>query len=433
MDNLTIGIIMVVVLVALVIMKFPIGFAFLLIGFCGYAILRGWDSSFGLLPTKVFGGTASYLLTVVPLFVLMGEIAFVSGIGEGLYKAARALLGRFRGGLLMATTIANAAFGAACGMPEAATAVFGKVAMPEMLGAGINRSFAAGSIVGSAGLSALIPPSVLAIVYGFLATAPIHKCLIAGILPGFLTVAVYVVMINIRVRRNPELSPPLAAVSWGERLSAFRGVGGMLAVVLLSIIGIIVGLFTPTEGGAVGAAGVLIIAVATKKITRKGFSKSLTNSGKTTSILFIMVGGLAFFSAFLAGSGISAAMTNIFIGLPVSPTLIVILTLFIFLGLGCIIGPFPLMYLTIPLMAPIMKALGVDLIWYGVLAVKMATMGMITPPLGINCYMLRLVLPEFTIQEIFKGAGWFLMADAVIVVLLVAFPQISLALPSLMR
>jgi len=433
MDNLAIGIIMVVVLVVLLIMKFPIGFAFLLIGFCGYAILRGWGSSFGLLPTKVFGGTASYLLTVVPLFVLMGEIAFVSGIGEGLYKAARALLGRFRGGLLMATTIANAAFGAACGMPEAATAVFGKVAMPEMLGAGINRSFAAGSIVGSAGLSALIPPSVLAIVYGFLATAPIHKCLIAGILPGFLTVAVYVVMINIRVRRNPELAPPLAAVSWGERLSAFRGVGGMLAVVLLSIIGIIVGLFTPTEGGAVGAAGVLIIAVATKKITRKGFSKALTSSGKTTSILFIMVGGLAFFSAFLAGSGISAAMTNIFIGLPVSPTLIVILTLFIFLGLGCIIGPFPLMYLTIPLMAPIMKALGVDLIWYGVLAVKMATMGMITPPLGINCYMLRLVLPEFSIQEIFKGAGWFLMADVVIVVMLVAFPRISLALPSLMR
>jgi len=433
METLTVGIIMVVLLVVLVVLKFPIGFAFLLIGFCGYAILRGWDSAFGLLPTKVFGGTASYLLTVVPLFILMGEIAFISGIGEGLYLAGRALLGRFRGGLLMATTIANAAFGAACGMPEAATGVFGKVAMPEMLSAGINRSFAAGSIVGSAGLSALIPPSVLAIVYAFLAVAPIHKQLISGILPGILTVGVYMVMINIRVRRNPQLAPPIAAISRGERGRSFRHVLPMLAVVLLSIIGILVGLFTPTEGGAVGAAGVLIIALVIRKITRKSFSAALTSSGKTTSVLFIMVGGLAFFSAFLAVSGISAAMTNVFIDLPVSPTLIIILTLFIFLGLGCIIGPFPLMYLTIPLMAPIMKGLGVDLIWYGVLAVKMATMGMITPPLGINCYMLRLVLPELSIQEIFKGASWYLMADVVIIALLIAFPKISLLLPSMMR
>ena len=333
----------------------------------------------------------------------------------------------------MATTVANAAFGAACGMPEAATAVFGKIAMPEMLRANTNRSLAAGAIVGSAGLSALIPPSVLSIIYGFLAIAPINKQLIAGILPGFLTVGVYIVMINLRVRRHPEIAPPIAAISWGERARSLRDVTPMLAVVLLSIIGILVGLFTPTEGGAVGAAGVLIIALAMRKLSRAKFRDSLTSSGKTTSILFIMVGGLAFFSAFLATSGVSAAMTNVFIGLPVSPTLIVILTLFIFLGLGCIIGPFPLMYLTIPLMAPIMKALGIDLIWYGVLVVKMATMGMITPPLGINCYMLRLVLPEFSIGEIFRGSLWYLLADVAIIALLVAFPQISLVLPGMMR
>jgi len=432
METLTVGVIMVVVLVVLVILKFPIGFAFLLIGFCGYVILKSWGSAFGLLPTKVFGGTASYLLTVVPLFILMGEIAFSSGIGEGLYKAFRALLGRFRGGLLMATTIANAAFGAACGMPEAATGVFGKLAMPEMLRHNTNRSFAAGAIVGSAGLSALIPPSVLAIIYGFLAVAPINKCLIAGILPGILTVLVYVVMINIRVRRNPQLAPPIAAVSRAELGRSLLGVLPMLAVVLLSIIGILVGLFTPTEGGGVGAAGVLIIAVAMRKISGRGFKDALTASGKTTSVLFIMVGGLAFFSAFLAVSGVSQKMTDAFVGLPVPTTLIIILTLFIFLGLGCIIGPFPLMYLTIPLMAPIMKTLGVDLIWYGVLAVKMATMGMITPPLGINCYMLRLVLPEFSIQDIFKGSIHYLLADVVIIALLVAFPQISLVLPRLM-
>lgn len=424
---------MVVVLVVLVVLKFPIGFAFLLIGFCGYAILRGWDPAFSLLATKVFSGTASYLLTVVPLFILMGEIAFVSGIGEGLYKAFRALLGRFKGGLMMATTIANAAFGAACGMPEAATAVFGKVAMPEMLSAGINRSMAAGSIVAAAGLSALIPPSVIAIIYGFLATSPINKQLIAGIFPGFLTVAVYMVMINLRVRRSPYLAPPIARISWGEMLRSLRHVWGMLAVVLLSIVGILVGLFSPTEGGAVGAAGVLVIALVTRKISRTQFRDSLTTSGKTTSIMFIMIGGLAFFNAFLSGSGVSAVITNTLTNLPVSPTVVVVATMFLFLGLGCIMGPFPLLYLTIPLMAPVMKALGVDLIWYGVLVTKMATMGMITPPLGINCYILRLVLPEFSIQEIFRGSVWYLMADVVIIALLVAYPQISTFLPHMMR
>ena len=424
---------MVVLLVVLVMMKFPIGFAFLLIGFGGYAMLRGWDSSFALLSNKVFSGTASYTLTVVPLFILMGEIAFFSGIGERLYRAALAWLGPFRGGLMMATTICNAAFGAACGMPEAATAVFGKVAMPEMLKAKTDRSMAAGSIVGGAGLSGLIPPSVLMIVYGFLATAPIHKVLMAGLLPGLLTVAVYTGMINLRVRMNPGIAPRIAGVSWGERVRSIGGVWGMLAVVLIAIFGILLGIFTPTEGGAIGAAGVLVVALAMRKMSLIKLRDSLTSAGKTTSVIFIMIGGLAFFSAFLAMSGISAAMTNIFIGLPLPTTLIVILTMFIFLGLGCIIGPFPLLYLTIPLMTPIMKALGVDLIWYGVLVVKVATMGMIMPPLGINCYMLKLVLPEFSLEEIFRGSIWFLMTDMVIVALLVAFPQISLLLPSMMR
>lgn len=423
---------MVAVLVVLLVLKFPIGFAFLLIGFCGYAILRGWDSSFALLPNKVFGGTASYLLTVVPLFILMGELASVTGIGESLYRAARAWLGRLRGGLLIATTVANAAFGAASGMPETTTLVFAKVAMPEMLRAKHDRSFVAGSIVGAAGLDALIPPSVIMIIYAFLAVAPIHKALIAGIFPGLLTVVVFIVMINIRVRRNPRLAPQVTGISWEEKVRSIRGVIPMFSVILLAILGILFGLFSPTEGGAVGAFGVLVVGLVMRKINPTQFRDAVASSGRLTGIVFIMIGGLAFFSAFLAASGISSALTNAILGLHASRTLIVIVSLFIFLGLGCVIGPFPLMYLTIPLMAPIMKGLGVDLIWYGVLAVTMATMGMITPPLGISCYMLRLVFPEIPIQEIFRGASWFLLANVVVVVLLVAFPLISTWLPKAM-
>ena len=237
MNVSTVGIILMVVLVVLIVLKFPVGFAFLFIGFLGYATIRGFDSAFALIASKMFAGTAQYLLTVVPLFILMGELAFASGIGEGLFKAGRAWLGHFRGGLVMANTLANAAFGAACGMPEAATAVFGKAAMPMMLKAKTNRSLAAGSIVAAAGLSAVIPPSVIMIIYGFLAVVPIHKMLIAGVVPGILTAGVYMGMLQLRLRRNPSLAPPTDRVSWRERFSSLREVWGMLTVVVVAIGG----------------------------------------------------------------------------------------------------------------------------------------------------------------------------------------------------
>lgn len=432
-ETLLVGILMVAALAVLVLMKFPVGFAFLLIGFCGYALIRGWDSAFALLPSKVFGGTASYLLSVVPLFILMGELAASTGIGEGLFKTFRAWVGTIKGGLVTSTILANAAFGAASGMPETTTLVFSKVAMPEMLRSKVDRTLTAGCIVGAAGLDALIPPSVIMIIYGFLAVAPIDKCLMAGIVPGLLSVGVYTAMVYVRVRRNPALSPSVTGITWRDRFRSLRDVVGIFAVIVLAIGGILAGLFTPTEGGAVGAAGVLIVALVMRKVTRANFFDALCAAGRATSIIFIMVGGLVFFSAFLSVSGVSTAMTHAISGLHFSPTVVVIITLFMFLGLGCVIGPFPLMYLTIPLIAPIMKSLGVDLIWYGVLAIKVATMGMITPPLGINCYILRMTYPEIPIGEIFKGARWFLLADAVSVALLVAFPQISTLVPNLMR
>lgn len=432
MSPLMIGIIMTVVLIALIVLKFPVGFAFLLVGFCGYVALRGFDSAFTLLASRVFGGTSSYLLTVVPLFVLMGELAFASGIGEGLFKAARSWLGHIKGGLVMATTLANAAFGAACGMPTAATAVFGKVAMPEMLAAKTDRSLAAGAVVAAAGLSAVIPPSVIIIIYGNLAVAPIHKLLIAGILPGILTAGVYVAMLYFRLKIKPSLAPVTIGVPWRERFRSLRGVWGMLVVIVLVMGGIFSGIFTPTEAGAVGAAGVLIIALALRKLDRTKFRDALLFSARTTSIIFIVMGGIVFFSGFLAVSGITSALTNFVTGLGVSPTQVVIITMFMLLGLGCVLDPFSVMFLAIPLLAPVMRALGVDSVWYGVLAVKMITIGMFTPPVGLNCYMLKIVLPDFQLGEIFRGVIPFLVAEAVVMTLLIAFPQIILWLPNAM-
>ena len=432
MSPLMVGIIMTVVLAVLIVLKFPVGFGFLLVGFWGYLALRGFDSGFTLLASRVFGGTSSYLLTVVPLFVLMGELAFASGIGEGLFKAARSWLGHIKGGLAMATTLANAAFGAACGMPTAATAVFGKVAMPEMLAAKTDRSLAAGAVVAAAGLSALIPPSVIIIIYGHLAVAPIHKLLVAGILPGILTAGVYVGMLYFRLRTNPSLAPVTIGITWRERFRSLRGVWGMLVVIVLVMGGIFTGVFTPTEAGAVGAAGVLIIALALRKLDRTKFRDSLLFSARTTSIIFIVMGGIVFFTGFLSLSGISGAMTNTVAGLALPSIGVVIITMFMFLGLGCVLDPFSVVFLAVPLLAPIIRELGINSIWYGILVVKMTTIGMFTPPVGLNVYMFKTLRPDFSYSEVFRGAMWFLSAEAVVMVLLISFPQITLWLPAMM-
>lgn len=432
MSALTIGIILLVVLMALIVLKFPVGFAFLLVGFWGFAALRGFDGAFGFLSSKVFSGTASYLLTVVPLFILMGELAFIGGIGEGIYRAARAWLGHIRGGLVMATTLANAAFGAACGMPQAATAVFTKVAIPEMLKAKTDRSLAAGSVVAAAGLSAVIPPSVIAIIYGFLAVAPIHKILIAGILPGVLTAAVYMGMLSLRLRINPSLAPTTTGVAWRERFRSLRGVWGMMAVVILVIWGVYTGVFTPTEGGAVGATGMFIIAAALRRLNRTNIREAFLNSAEITSIIFIVMGGIVFFTGFLSLSGISGALTSFVAGLTVSPTGVIIITMFMFLGLGCVLDPFSVVFLAVPLLAPIIRGLGINSIWYGILVVKMTTIGMFTPPVGLNVYMFKTLRPDFSYSEVFRGAMWFLSAEAVVMALLISFPQITLWLPAMM-
>lgn len=432
MSALTIGIILLVVLMALIVLKFPVGFAFLLVGFWGFVALRGFDGAFGFLSSKVFSGTASYLLTVVPLFILMGELAFIGGIGEGIYRAARAWLGHIRGGLVMATTLANAAFGAACGMPQAATAVFTKVAIPEMLKAKTDRSLAAGSVVAAAGLSAVIPPSVIAIIYGFLAVAPIHKILIAGILPGILTAGVYMGMLSLRLRINPSLAPTTAGVAWRERFRSLRGVWGMMAVVILVIWGVYTGVFTPTEGGAVGATGMFIIAAALRRLNRTNLREAFLHSAEITSIIFIVMGGIVFFTGFLSLSGISGALTSFVAGLTVSPTGVIIITMFMFLGLGCVLDPFSVVFLAVPLLAPIIRGLGINSIWYGILVVKMTTIGMFTPPVGLNVYMFKTLRPDFSYSEVFRGALWFLSAEAVVMALLITFPQITLWLPAMM-
>lgn len=432
MDVMLIGVIAVVATVVLLLVGMPIGFIFLIIGFGGLAMLRGLDPALSMIGNRPFDVNSTYELSVVPLFVLMGHLAYASGVTQDIYRTARLWLGHLRGGLVIATTFANAAFGACCGSTTAATAVFGRVAIPEMLRYGVDRRLAAGCVAAAGSLSAIIPPSVLIIVYGFLARESIARLLIAGIIPGVITAVVFAGMVFVRATINPKLAPPIPRASRRERIRSLRGVWGVAVLAVVVLGGIFMGIFTPTEGGGIGAMGAFIIVLASRKLTRNVLSESFLETARTTAVIFIIITGALIFTMFLVLTGVPAAISTFIIGLPVPPVVIIIGFMLLFIALGCIVEPMSMMFLTIPIILPIVKEMGYDPVWFGILVVTTAEIGMVTPPMGLNCFMLKSVVPELPLRDIFVGTGWFIVMFMVALGLFIAFPQLVLWLPNLM-
>lgn len=426
------GLIVVAILVVLLVLRMPIGFIFLFVAFIGMLMIRGADAAFPLMGQRTFDINRSYELAVVPLFLLMGHLTYCSGITQELYVAARNWLGHLKGGLVMATTMANAAFGACCGSTTAATAVFGKVAIPEMLRYGVNRRLAAGCVAASGSLSAIIPPSVLIVIFGILAVTSVARLLIAGIIPGVLQALLFSAMVYIRTRINPSLAPSAGMVSWNERLRSVKGVWGVLVLFLLVMGGIWGGIFTPTEGGAVGAMGAFLLVLARRKFTRAVLEEGFLLSARSTATIFICVTGTMLFTMFLALTGMPDLITTFVVGLPVPSIVIVIGFLLILIALGCVIDPVSMMVLTIPIFMPIVEQLGFDPIWFGILVVTTCEMGMVTPPMGLNCFMLHTVVPELSLRDIFAGIWWYVAMWGIALALYLIFPQIILFLPNTM-
>ncbi|MBL7211083.1 MAG: TRAP transporter large permease [Desulfobacteraceae bacterium] len=424
---------LVIMLGVLLLMRMPVAFIFLLVSTIGIAEIRGLDSALGLLGSRLYNIGSTYSLTVLPFFILMGHLAYESGITEELYVAARAWLGRLKGGLVLATTMANAAFAAACGETMAATAVFGKVAIPEMLRYGVNRKLAAGSVATAGTLAAMIPPSLSIIVFAILAHLSVARLLIAGILPGLLTAVCYGIMVYLRVLKNPSLAPRLPDVTWRERGRAIKGTWGIFSLVVLVIGGLFAGFFTPTEAGAVGAGGAFILLLVRKgRTSPKSIREAFLGSARTTSVVCIVLVGAMLFASFLALSGASAAISHYVISLDLPPYVLVGGFMVILIALGCIVDPLSMMFLTVPIIVPPLIEMGINPIWLGILVVKTNEIGMITPPLGLNAYMLKNVVPDFSMGEIFGGIWWFLQVEIVTMIILMFFPQISLWLPGVM-
>ena len=437
MSTFSISIATLVSILVLIGLRVPIGVAIGCVAFVGFWLLRNLDVALSVLRDTPFVFAASWDLTAIPMFLLMGSIANNSGISTSLFRAARAWFGGLPGGLAVATNMACAGFAAACGSSVAAAAAMARLAIPEMLRQGYDKGLAAGVVASAGTLAALIPPSILFVVYGIFAEVSIVKLLIAGILPGLLTAAIYAIMLLIRCKLKPELAPLIVyedrSTLRRERLESIKEIWPLAAIILGIIGGLYGGVVTPTEAGAAGAALAAAVGVVQGKLTPRLFLDSLKDSMATTAQLFFVGMGAVMYTKLLALAGISAMFADTIGTWALDPLLLVIAASIIYLILGMFLDPLGILLITIPVLVPMFAALKLDLVWFGVLVVKYVEIGLLTPPVGFNVYVVKSVVGDsIPLETIFRGCFWFLGCEVVIMTLLIAFPQISLWLPNSM-
>ena len=415
----------------MLVVRIPIGIVLLFAGALGFSLVRGPIITMDTIGARLFDIGSGYALSAIPLFLLMGHVAATGGITQDIYRAARAWLGHLKGSVVLATTVAAVGFAACSGSTTSSTAVFGRVAIPEMLRLKVDRKLAAGCVATVGTLAGMIPPSINLIVFGIIARESVPQLLIAGVIPGLLTAAAFVLMIYIRVSRNPELAPTLPRADRKERMQSLKGVWSFLALGGLVIGGIYAGIFTPTEAGALGAVGAFVIAMLRRKLSFSTIKEVFLETAKTTSVKFIILVGALIFTAYLAISGASSGMSEFIVGLDLPMLAIVVLYVILLLALGTIVDPISVMFLTVPIFVPPLVELGAHPIWLGILVAKTLEIGMITPPVGLNAFVLKSVVPSFSLREIFGGIWWFLQVELLTLILLLFIPAIATWLPSL--
>lgn len=434
LDPATTGIIVAAALFLLLALGVHIGVSLGLSGILGIYLAIGPDAAWAQLATIPFSTTNSFDLAVIPLFILMGSLATQAALTTDLYRAAYAWLGRLPGGLAIATTMASAAFGAACGSTIVNAAVFTRMAMPEMARFGYDKRLSAGCIAAAGTLASLIPPSILMVIYGIITEQSIAQLLMAGLLPGLLSAGMFVAGIVAIARWRPELCPrPDIRIPWRERWESLAHVWGIGLLFALVIGGIYFGWFIPTYAGAIGAFGAFLIVLGKRRLSREGLIDTFKDAGTTTTVIFIIVIGGMLFARFLTYTGLITNISDTLLAMQLDPYLYLLCFAILYLILGMFVEPIAIMVMTLPVMFPILVGAGFDPIWLGVIAVKLAEISLLTPPVGLNVYVVRSSSPiPLTLEEAFAGVTPFVLMDLVTLGLLIAFPAISLFLPSLM-
>jgi tripartite ATP-independent transporter DctM subunit len=413
--------------------RVPVALALMAVSFGGIGWLLGLTPALGILMNTPYSFVASWTLSAVPMFLLMGYVAFHAGLTGGLFAAAKSLLGRIPGGLAIASIFACTGFASVCGSSLACAAAMGRIAIPEMVRAGYRPSFATGSIAAGGTIGALIPPSILMIIYGIFAETSITRVFLGGISVGILTALSYVVVVLLFAWLRPDIVPrrPVSAIS--DDAEEAPRVWPIVALVLLVFGGLFGGLFTATEAGAIGALGAILISLAAGRLTREVLRRALLETLMTSASLFIIGIGASMFTRFLGVTGLSSYIAAAVSGADLGYLHLMLIIVLIYLALGMIMEPFGSLLVTLPVLLPVLRAEGISLVWFGVLVVKLLEIGMITPPVGLNVFVIRNVAAKYaTVVEIFRGVTPFLLADLVIVVLIVAVPSLILFLPDLL-
>lgn len=433
MDPVTIGYIAIAILIILIFSGIPIGVAMGLVGVVGMAVIVGPNAGLGLLQRVPYDTTTNATLTVVPLFILMGVLCYYARISQDLYDTVYKWLGHQRGGLAMATVGACALFAAVSGSSLATAATMGTVALPEMRRYKYDDRLATGAIAAGGTIGILIPPSIILIIYGLIAEQSIGKLFLAGFIPGILEAVFYMGTIYFLCLRNPVIGPRGPQTSFKEKIYSLKSTWIVLALFALVIGGLYMGVFSPTEAGGIGAFGAFLFALGRRQLTWRNFFESLKETCKTTAMIFIIVIGANLLGNFLAVTRLPFELANVVSALPLNPYIILVLILLVYMFLGCIMDSMAMILLTVPIFFPLVTALNFDPIWFGIIIVRVTEIGQITPPIGINVYIIKGVAKDVPMGTIFRGILPFFVADIFHVVLLVAIPQLSLFLPNLLR
>ncbi len=432
MTPISAGIVGFALLIALMFLRIPVAFVMAMVGFVGFGWLVSWPAALSLLARDFFSVFSSYNLTVIPLFILMGQVAHYSGISGRLFNAAHKFIGHLPGGLAMATIGACAFFAAICGSTTATSATMATVALPQMKKYNYDPALATGVVAAGGTLGILIPPSTIFIIYGIMTEQSVGKLFVAGVLPGILLAVLFALVILVWSRLQPGLCALAPKSTWREKFASLAGVTETIALFFIVMGGLFIGLFTPTEAAGIGALGTYVIALIGRNLTWRSFVRSLSETVRISCMIMAIVAGATVFGHFLAVTTIPTEVGAWVAGLPVPPVAIMALIIVTYLFLGCLMDSLAMIMLTIPVFYPVVTTLGYDPIWFGVIIVMVGGMGVITPPVGINAYVVAGIARDVPLHIIFKGSAYLMSAMIILTALLIIFPQIALWLPGLM-
>lgn len=432
MSNTTIGLIGVAGLFLLFILRMPVGLSMLITGLLGTIAIRGWQHALPSLSSETFAIASFYQLSVIPMFVLMGNIAGASGMGRDLYNAAYAWVGHIRGGLASATIIACACFASLCGSSAASAVTMGRVALPEMRRYKYDDALATGTVASGGTLGFTFPPSAGLVIYGILTEQAIGRLFLAGVLPGIILTLLFIATIFIVTTIRREAGPPGPRASMAERVATLGRASSIVLVVFVTIGGIYLGLFTPIEASGFGASFTLLVALLRRKLSLPVMKAIVLQTMRTTATVFLILMGAYVFIPFMTLSELPEIVVRFLLSFDLGTTGILIIIILTYLALGTFMEDFSMLVLTLPVVLPVLKALGVDLVWFGVVAVLIIQMGLLSPPVGINVFIVKGIVPDVPMYTIFRGIWPFWYAMGLLIVLLLMFPQLALFLPNTM-